>query len=318
MIFNNVTAFARTTVRREMSNQWMNDNYLFTEIANNRTIKPTVEALDGGKVRVTMAKAKNSTFAWVKRGGTITSSNDQQFEAAEFPFAYGFITVYVDGHDLMNNYGSAQDLKAALIKNGVDTLKDTLATDLYNDGTDDSKFIGLKGMTQLASYGGLTTAEVADWASKHFTDSTAMTRDNLGQLWTDVSNYKVPPMGVTTLEVGERIRRMLAGQEQFTKPGDAKRPIGFENVVFNGKTVIYLDQKCTGGGSWTGSHHLWLLNPDHIDFIWHPKMKMVPDQERIPEGKFARIYPYMVGCTMFTDMRKAHGDWLTINPSAAA
>lgn len=313
-VFDQVTAFQRTTVRREIVNQWMNDSFLWYNITRDGRKKPTVEALDGGKVRFPLFKNKNNSMSWYGRGGTITSAPEAQIEAAEFEMKNCSITIYVDGVDVTRNAGSATKLKDALVKNAVDSAQDQFATEIYNDGSDTDKFVGIIGALTLSSYGGLTTAEVPDWAAKSYSGSTTMTRANLDRLWTDVRAFKAPPMGVTTPEVMSRIRTILSPQEQYT---DAKtREAGFSNLVWNGITPIHDDPKCTGAGAWTGSHYLIFLNPDHIEMVWHPKRKMTPDTERIPEGKDARVYPYLSSLLVGMDMRKCHGYWPNIDPSA--
>jgi hypothetical protein len=107
----------------------------------------------------------------------------------------------------------------------------------------------------------------------------------------------------------------LAPQERYEDP--KTRKAGFENLVWNGVTPIVDDPKCTGAGTWTGAHYLYFLNPEHIELVWSPKRKMTPDTERIPEGKDARIYPYLSSLLVGMNMRKCHGYWPNINPSAA-
>lgn len=315
-VFNNVSALARTTVRRQAWNQWMNKSVLYWKLTRDGRVKPKTEPLENGKVRFPLVKAKNSSQVWIDRGGSIEASNEQVLEGAEFDFAFSAITVYLDAIDMARTKGAGANLKEILTKNTIESAQDNMGTEVYNDGSDTSKPIGLTGMMTLATYGGLTTTEVADWAAKSYSGGTTVTYPVLDRLQTDVSNFEMPDMGLTTPEVGSRIRALFQSQERY-EVNKEMRDIGFNNIMLNGETPIYLDPKCTGAGSWTGSHSVFFLNTKYLEFIWHPDWKMVPDEPRIPEGKLARIIPYLIGCLLGTNCRKAHGYWTTANPSAA-
>lgn len=316
-VFNNVTALARTTVRRGIVNQWMNRSVLWWKLTRDGRKKPETKVLDGGKVRFLLNKAKNSTFTWYGRGGTIKAANEQLIEGAEYAFAHAAITTYLDGVDEANNEGSAEKLKASLEKIAVETAQDQMGTEAYNDGSDAEAIIGLNGIVTLTTLGGLTTTEVADWAAKSFTASIAMSRDNVNRLWVDISNYEKPDLGLTTPEAFDRFRALFAPNERY-EAGELKKA-GFDgSIMWNGVTPIIDDPKCTGAGSFaTTAHYLYFVNTKHLDFIWHPKKKITVGEPRIPEGKDAVVIPYKLGCLMGTDLRKAHGYWSNISPSAA-
>jgi hypothetical protein len=319
-LFDNVTALARTTVRREVQNTWMRESVLYWKLTRDGRKKPITKALDGGKIRFILAKEESAGMVWYKRGGTVPAAPQQILEGAEFEYGTGAIPLYLDGIDMDNNLGSEVQLEQILKKNAVESAQKSLAVECYNDGSDSDKLIGINGMMTVSPYGGLTTAEVADWTSQSYTATTALSRDAVDRLWTDVRSWKVPDLGLTTPEVMAGFRRILSAQERFTDP--VLRKAGFQNLMWNNQTPIVDDPYCTGsvarGGSWTTATHLLaFLNTQHIDWIWHPNRKLTLDEPRYPEGKEAKVLMYKFGAVLATDWRSVHGYWSTINPTAA-
>lgn len=145
--------------------------------------------IGGTKVVEPLEYAKSTKVGSFSKGDSLDSADEEFITAAEFGWKREHADLYIDGLEELENRGSSRviDLVAAKMKSASKSLADSMATQLFSDGTGNSNkdITGLRAAVDDASnidtYGGIQRSTDGDawWKSYYNTHASNFTLDRL-------------------------------------------------------------------------------------------------------------------------------------------
>jgi hypothetical protein len=255
---------------------------------------------------------ENSTVMWYSGSETLNISPGEVFTAAEFNYKQLAGNVVVNGLEEIQNSGkeAVHNLVKSRIKNLEKSLKNTVASAIYGDGTAASgKAIG--GLRLLVSdagtgtVGGINAATYAWWANKVY-DFSAKTitasKDTIQAAMNDTyirltRGADKPDVWVADKNYYTFYLESLQAQQRFTD--DKKAGAGFLNLKFMGSTVFYDDQCPTD--------HMYALNTDYIFLRPAKGREFVPLGEKSSVNQDALVMPVVWAGNMTVSNRGLQG-----------
>jgi len=246
------------------------DNIFASNALLQRLRKKNYKAQEGGThIMVPVAYAATTAAGSYSGTDTLDTTANDQITAAAFTRAHYYANVTVTHTDELTNSGDAQmvDFVRAKVQLAEMTLKDSLGTAVFNDGTTDTKgLIGLRlAVDSTGTYGGISRSDYSWWAADEDGSTTTLTLAAMNAAYGDVTvgNDK-PTVIVTTQDIYDSYLALLQPQQRFTdeKTADA----GFTNVMYRSVPVI-VDSHCPAS-------HMFMINENYLTLYYHPKDNM--------------------------------------------
>jgi len=230
----------------------------------------------------------------------ISTTRSDNFDRYEAQWKEHFGTYVISDLEVDRNAGEGQvfDLRAAKLENLKNSIKSSINTMLYSDGTGNSSkdFMGLAGLVAASPSTGTVqgVSRVSNtWARNQQTTGTLTTSafDNLRAAMR--SNYNLcsngisgdhPSFGVTTRTVFEGFEGLLLANERFTDKSNGDGSFKNEVLKFKGCKISY-DNDCLSGA-------LYFLNPKFLKLVYKTGawMKAQPPQRPVNQtGDFVVI-----------------------------
>jgi hypothetical protein len=256
--------------------------------------------------------AENATAKWYSGYETLDVSPSEIFTAAEFNYKQLNGNVVISGLEQVQNSGkeAVHNLLKSRIKNLEKTLKNTVATALYADGTgtDGKELGGLQSLVADAgtgTVGGINSSTYTWWKNKIYdfsgesiTASATTIQAAMNNLWLQCIRGADRPDVVTAGTTYFNFYwSSLQDNQRFTSDDTAQA--GFMNLMFMSAPVFYDDQ-CT-------ATKMYMLNTDYLFLRPAKGREFVPLGEKASVNQDALVMPVVWAGNMTTSNRSLQG-----------
>ena len=256
--------------------------------------------------------AENATAKWYSGYETLDVSPSDVFTAAEYNYKQLNGNVVISGLEQVQNSGkeAVHNLIKSRIKNLEKTLKNTMSTALYADGTgtDGKELGGLQSLVADAgtgTVGGINSSTYSWWQNNiyDFSDeaiaaSKTTIQAAMNALWLACIRGADRPDVITSgTTYFNYYWSSLQSNQRFTS--DKKAAAGFMNLMFMNAPVFYDDQ--------CGATRMYFLNTDYL-FIRPAKgREFVPLGEKASVNQDALVMPVVWAGALTTSNRSLQG-----------
>ena len=256
--------------------------------------------------------ATNSTTKWYSGYEVLDTSTSNVFTAAEFNYKQLAGNVVISGLEQVENSGPEQifNLLKSRIRNLEKSLKNTMATALYADGTGtDSKELG--GLQLVVpgtvgnTVGGINSTtysfwqnQVYDFSTETVTASATTIQTAMNTLWLAcIRGADRPDVIVGDTNYFGFYWSSLQTNQRFTS--DESASAGFMNLMFMDAPVYYDDQ-CP-------ANKIYMLNTDYLFLRYAEGREFVPLGEKASVNQDALVMPVAWAGNMAVSNRARQG-----------
>lgn len=256
--------------------------------------------------------AENATAKWYSGFETLDVSPSDVFTAAEFNYKQLNGNVVISGLEQIQNSGkeAVHNLLKSRIKNLEKTLKNTVATALYADGTGTSgkELGGLQSLVADAgtgTVGGINSStytwwqnNIYDFSDESVTASATTIQAAMNELWLGCIRGADKPDVITSgTTYFNYYWSSLQTNQRFTS--DRKAAAGFMNLMFMDAPVFYDDQ--------CGATRMYFLNTDYLFCRPAKGREFVPLGEKASVNQDALVMPVVWAGNLTTSNRSLQG-----------
>ena len=265
--------------------------------------------LSGGDfIAAPLEYALNTTVSSYSDTDTISTARIDVFDRAEFQWKEYAGTAIVSDLEADRNAGEGTvfPLLPAKLENLRNSMKSTINSDLFSDGTgNSSKQIGgfqhiIATAPSTGTVGGINRANFTFWRNQQTAGTlTTSAFDNLRAAMRSIYNLcsngvadAHPSFAVTTRTVFEGFEGLLLANERFTDKSSGDGGFKNETLKFKGARISY-DNDCTSGA-------LYFANPRFVKLAYKKGswFKML-DSIR-PANQTLTVYPVRTMCNLIT------------------
>ena len=315
-----LTSIGTKYIRPALINGWMNGSPTLTRFkAKGRVLK----SLPGGNA-LQFPFTYRSVGNVTRYNGMMEIPAEERDEITSVTYEWKFIGAQIvyKGTDIAKLSGPTAKVNLVMSKkkNVLDTLQDTVATDIFNVGTNILALDGLRLMVDAAgtypNSGGVAIADFATWSGNEDSATTTLTRALLTNFILTQSGSLGTQEAATVLIMNAsmfgKLHAIVDPQERWESKTNLS--VGFKTLTFNGLDIV-VDTHCPGSGGGTTDNWLIVLNENRLGFTMHADydMKMGPVLEPITQD--AKMQKVLFGAALWTDERRRQGAFQTINPS---
>lgn len=282
-----------------------NHNALLKEIERKGNMMPAT----GRSIVQEIDFAENGTVMWYAGAETLDTSVSDTFTAAEFNYKQLAGNVVITGLEEVQNSGreAIHNLLRARMKNLDRSLRNTVATALYSDGTGSGgkEFGGLQSLvadTNTNTVGGISGSTyswwrnyVYDFSDESVTASATTIQTAMNTTWLNVIRGTDQP---DIICAGQTYFTYywdsLLANQRFTNESGAGA--GFTNLRYKGNVPVVYDDQCA-------DTRMYFLNTDYL-FVRPAKgrwLKPLPDKSSVNQD--AMVMPVVLAGNMTTSNR---------------
>ena len=293
---------------KTMADNVTNNNALLRHIDSNGNKSPAT----GRTIVQELEYATNSTTKWYSGYEVLDTSTSNVFTAAEFNYKQLAGNVVISGLEQVENSGPEQifNLLKSRIRNLEKSLKNTMATALYADGTGtDSKELG--GLQLIVpgtvgnTVGGINSTTYSFWQNQVYDFSTegasasaTTIQTAMNTLWLAcIRGADRPDVIVGDTNYFGFYWSSLQSNQRFTS--DESASAGFMNLMFMDAPVYYDDQ-CP-------SNKMYMLNTDYLFLRYAEGREFVPLAEKASVNQDALVMPVAWAGNMAVSNRARQG-----------
>jgi hypothetical protein len=293
---------------KTMADNVTNNNALLRHIDKNGNKMPAT----GRTIVQELEYATNSTTKWYSGYEVLDTSTSNVFTAAEFNYKQLAGNVVISGLEQVENSGPEQifNLLKSRIRNLEKSLKNTMASALYADGTGtDSKELG--GLQLLVpgtvgnTVGGINSGTYTFWANQVYdfstetvTASATTIQTAMNTLWLAcIRGADRPDVIVGDTTYFGYYWASLQTNQRFTS--DESASAGFLNLMFMDAPVYYDDQCPTT--------KMYFLNTDYLFLRYAEGREFVPLGEKASVNQDALVMPVAWAGNMAVSNRARQG-----------
>ena len=293
---------------KTMADNVTNNNALLRHIDAKGNKSPAT----GRTIVQELEYATNSTTKWYSGYEVLDTSTSNVFTAAEFNYKQLAGNVVISGLEQVENSGPEQifNLLKSRIRNLEKSLKNTMATALYADGTGtDSKEIG--GLQLVVpgtvgnTVGGINSGtytfwknQVYDFSTETITASATTIQTAMNTLWLAcIRGADRPDVIVGDTNYFGFYWSSLQTNQRFTS--DESASAGFLNLMFMDSPVYYDDQ-CP-------ANKIYMLNTDYLFLRYAEGREFVPLGEKASVNQDALVMPVAWAGNMTVSNRARQG-----------
>lgn len=261
----NLTELAATTI--EYYEPSLQDNIFKKHaVLNHLRENDGTKTVDGGtKLRIPLMHATSDSGQYFSGMDELDLSYQETVDAAELDWRFFNQSIVFTKTDEMKNRGKSQviSLLKAKITQAENSIRETLAGDLFDGANASGEIIGLETVVGTGTYAGIAGATYTWWQST--VDSTSETLSvsdmrnakNSANNGNGGSNVSII---VTTQTLFEKYHGLLTSTYQMNQPAPTRESAriadaGFTTTEFEGVPVIY-DEQCTSAA-------MYFLNVDN-------------------------------------------------------
>lgn len=293
---------------KTMADNVTNNNALLRHIDTKGNKSPAT----GRTIVQELEYATNSTTKWYSGYEVLDTSTSNVFTAAEFNYKQLAGNVVISGLEQVENSGSEQifNLLKSRIRNLEKSLKNTMATALYADGTGtDSKELG--GLQLVVpgtvgnTVGGINSGTYTFWQNQVYDFSTAgvtasatTIQTAMNTLWlATIRGADRPDVIVGDTNYFGFYWSSLQANQRFSNDDSASA--GFMNLMFMDAPVYYDDQCPTD--------KMYMLNTDYLFLRYAEGREFVPLGEKASVNQDALVMPVAWAGNMTVSNRARQG-----------
>ena len=293
---------------KTMADNVTNNNALLRHIDSNGNKSPAT----GRTIVQELEYATNSTTKWYSGYEVLDTSTSNVFTAAEFNYKQLAGNVVISGLEQVENSGPEQifNLLKSRIRNLEKSLKNTMATALYADGTGTaSKELG--GLQLVVpgtvgnTVGGINSTtysfwqnQVYDFSTETVTASATTIQTAMNTLWLAcIRGADRPDVIVGDTNYFGFYWSSLQTNQRFTS--DESASAGFMNLMFMDAPVYYDDQCPTD--------KIYMLNTDYLFLRYAEGREFVPLGEKASVNQDALVMPVAWAGNMTVSNRARQG-----------
>lgn len=289
----------------ELADNISNHNALLRQIER----KGNGNTATGRTIVQELEYAENGTVGWYVGAEPLDISSSETFTAAEYNYKQLAGNVVITGLEEIQNSGreAVHNLLKSRIRNLEKSLKNTLATALYADGTgsDGKEFGGLQLLVSgvnTNTVGGISGSTYAWWRNYVYDFST-----NAVTASTSTIQHAMNDAHINIIRGADKPDICTAGQtyymyylesltpnQRFTD--DKNAGAGFTNVQFMGYLPVVYDDQCA-------ATRMYMLNTDYL-FVRKAKGRwMKPAGDKASVNQDAMVMPMYLAGNMTTSNR---------------
>ena len=306
----NIGEIVATTLRNRsgiLADNVLNHNALCARLLQKGNVKP----VSGGREIVQeLEYAENGTAGWYSGYEVLDITPQDVFDAATFDWKQLAGNVTISGLEEIKNSGKERviNLLSSRIKNLEKTLKNSLATAVYADGTTDTKSLGGLQLlvqddpTSSSTVGGINQSAYSFWQNQTSGDATLTTaanmRTELNEMWLKlIRGVDKPDFIVSDSTLYNLFESGLQDIQRLQSEAVATQ--GFESLRYKSADFFYDDQ-CPAS-------HCYMLNSDYLFLRPHTDRQFVPLMERQSLNQDACVTPVVWAGNMCTGNRSLQG-----------
>lgn len=314
----NLSEIVTTTMynrSKKLADNVSNNNALLQRLEKKGKRKP----FSGGRQIVQeLEYGENATFGWYSGYDPLNISPSDVFTAAVYDIKQASVAVSISGLEELQNNGEEQmiDLLESRISNAERTMRNSMASAVYGDGTaSGGKAIGglqlLVADTPTGTIGGVNANTWNFWRNIVFGGvadggvavSTANILSYMNRLWLQlVRGTDKPDLIVTDNTYYRMYMEALTPNQRFTSADMAQA--GFESLKYMSADVVF-----DGGiGGACPAAHMYFLNTDYLYLRPHSQRQYVPlSPDRFSTNQDAMVKLIGWAGNMTTSGRKFQG-----------
>ena len=295
----------------ELADNVTNHNALLRAIDK----KGNKQVANGRSIVQELEYAENSTVMWYSGAETLDTSPSEVFSAAEYNYKQLAGNVTITGLEQIQNSGkeAVHNLLKSRMKNLEKSLRNTMATALYADGTGTGgKEIGglqlIVADTNTNTVGGISGSNsfwrnyVTDMSSATVAGASASTSNiqhGMNLTWINtIRGSDKPDIIVADSQMYLFYLESLTANQRFMD--DKGAGAGFTNLVYQGNVPVIYDDQCP-------AKHMYFLNTDYL-FIRPAKgREFVPLGEKSSVNQDALVMPVVWAGNMTCSNRAMQG-----------
>jgi hypothetical protein len=289
----------------ELADNITNHNALLKQIDK----KGNKKTATGRSIVQELEYAENSTVQWYSGAETLDVSPGETFTAAEYNYKQLAGNVVITGLEEIQNSGkeAVHNLLKSRIRNLEKSLKNTLATALYADGTGtSSKEVGglqlLVADTNTNTVGGISGSTYSWWRNYNYdfsgssvTPSATTIQHAMNLAWINTVRGADKADIITADSIyWLYYLESLQPNQRFTD--DKNAGAGFTNVVYMTNVPVVYDDQCPAS-------HMYFLNTDYLFLRPAKGREFVPLGEKSSVNQDALVMPVVWAGNMTTSNR---------------
>lgn len=306
--FTDIVTTTLANYSRTMADNITNNNALLRSISEKGN-----KIVSGGRTIVQeLEYATNGTAKWYSGYEVLDTSTSSVFTAAEFNYKQLAGNVVISGLEQVENSGKEAifNLLKSRVRNLEKTLKNTMATGLYADGTGtDGKELGglqlIVAGTNTNTVGGINAGtytfwknQVYDFSTESVTPSATTIQTAMNTLWLSTTRgADHPDVIVAASNYFQFYWSSLQTNQRFTSDDNASA--GFMNLMFMDAPVYYDDQCPTS--------KMYMLNSDYLFLRPAQGREFSPLGEKASVNQDAMVLPVVWAGNMTCSNRARQG-----------
>ena len=278
--------------------------------------------LDGGTAIVLPGIIKEANAEWYDRGDLATLEVQDAENSAQAEWHWVRVNIALYETDIDKNEGETViNLLNAEKQRARETMTETISDMVFGSNSSNSKQSpGLQDLYAATgtSYLGLLDTDLtspASWLSTVLTPLSAnvLSAHDMRRLRSTVTRGgSKPNLFVGNFPIYNKIWTLAQDDQRFGMEGAAN--LGFDTMLFE-RVPVLADEHAPGSGYTSTDNWLMALNMDHVKLAIHRNKNFaIRTYEPLPQQE-AWIMKILLGCSFYTDNRRAHAVNKTFDPA---
>lgn len=260
------------------------------------------KSVDGGtQILVPLNYATTSASGWYSGADTLNTTDNDNISAAAYDWCSLYAGVAITEDDEMKNSGDAQQLNLLKSKMQIaeKTLKDSLGTGLYSDGTTAKSIVGLRDIIATdQTVGGISQSTNSWWQGIVDSTTTTFSISALNTVYQRATVDSESPNFITaTRTLYNSYYASLQPQQRFMDEETAKG--GFQNLMFNGAPFVV--------DSHVPTSNICLVNLNQLHLFYHPKRNMAFEPFQKPINQQVKVSRILWMGALGSSNNRLHG-----------
>jgi hypothetical protein len=293
------TEIVSTTLRehkRMFADNVTNNNALLNRLSK----KGRIRMVDGGyEIVCPLEYAENATYQRYSGYDTLNISASDVLSAAKYDWKQAAIHITASGLELRQNAGKNRliNLAKSRLKNGINTFKNNLSSDVYSDGTATNQINGLQALVADAgtgTVGGINSSTYTFW--QNIVQSAASPLQGGSAITPSKTTIKqlMNPLWLALCRGNDKPDLVVAGATYFTYyweslqdlqryQSDDEAAAGFQSLKYVTADVIHDSASWGEFSGGISDTRMYFLNTDYLGLVAHEDawLSEVPEQRAI-------------------------------------
>ena len=255
----------------------------------------------GTQIYVPLNYATTSASGWYSGADTLSTTDNDNITAAAYDWKSLYAGVSITEEDELKNSGDAAQLNLLKSKMQIaeKTLKDSLGTGLFSDGTTAKSIVGLRDIVAVdQTVGGISQSTNSWWQGQVDSSTAVNTIAAMNAVYQDCTvDSEQPDLIATTRSIYNTYYALLLPQQRFMDESMAKG--GFQSLMFNGAPVVH-DSHCP-------TSNMFQINLSHLHLFYHPNRNMAFEPFQKPINQQVKISRFLWMGALGSSNNRLHG-----------